>query len=635
MVELVDTLVSEASAERLGGSSPPLRTTKSKVQTRKSQNTQVNSRIIQALSAWRGRVYAANVAAFALGLVAALLGMVIGPALQVLIVPNRDRLLWSEVLGPVWSGWFRESLGTDGIQVEVVYFYLPVALVIVATVKSLLTIWQWYTWEWLGEQIAFRWRQDLVASFVAVKPELRDQSVIARTEEGLGGLMTQDIRTCRDYVVHFFGGLPREGFQAIFMAISIAALSPKLFFVFAVCLAPVVALLGRLGRKIRRRATRALEDNSVLGEWIQQRLLGIETIKQYGTEDSEIMAMKSASENLFNGFMKAARSKARTGPLIEVLGVTAMCVALGVAFAEISAGRISGAVAMSFFASLALFAQSAAKLGRYFNSNREGVAAATRIFSATDEFQKLSLDVVRPIDAIETSDRICLDLTDVSVNYGDGVAVDRVNLTFETGRVYCIVGSSGAGKSSLFAAILGLVSPGSGRISYKVDHSFAGGLDISYMPQSVTTFPGSIAENVAYPDSKIDVLKAEKALDAVGFRLDSHRLTRGVETLVGPGELQLSGGEAQRLQLARLMYHRSPFILIDEGTSALDPGLEKLVLNRARELAKDGSVVVMIAHRPAAVDFADDVIVMDGGRVLRVGPRAEVMASHEFRSVFV
>jgi ABC-type multidrug transport system fused ATPase/permease subunit len=635
MVELVDTLVSEASAERLGGSSPPLRTTKSKVQTRKSQNTQINSRIIQALAAWRGRVYAAHAAALALGLVAALLGMVIGPALQVLIVPDRDRLLWSEVLGPVWSGLFHQYLGADGIQVKVIYFYLPMVLVVVATLKSFLTIWQWYTWEWLGEQIAFRWRQDLVAAFVALKPELRDRSAVAKTEEGLGGLMTQDIRTCRDYVVHFFGGLPREGFQAIFMAISIAALSPKLFFVFALCLAPVVALLSRLGRKIRRRSTQALEDNSVLGEWIQQRLLGVETIKQYGTEDSEIAAMKSASENLFRGFLKAARSKARTGPIIEILGVTAMCVALGVAFAEISTGRISGAVAMSFFASLALFAQSAAKLGRYFNSNREGVAAAARIFSAADEFKNSSLDIVRPIQALEASDQIRIELNDVSVNYGASVAVNHVTLTFEAGRVYCIVGSSGAGKSSLFAAILGLVSPGAGRIKYTVDKTFAGGLDISYMPQSVTTFPGSIAENVAYPNSKIDLLKVEKALDAVGFRLDTHRLTNGFETLVGPGELQLSGGEAQRLQLARLIYHRSPYILIDEGTSALDPGLEKLVLTRARELAKAGSVVVMIAHRPAAVDFADEVVVMHNGRVVRVGPRTDVTASQEFRAVFV
>jgi ATP-binding cassette subfamily C protein len=179
------------------------------------------------------------------------------------------------------------------------------------------------------------------------------------------------------------------------------------------------------------------------------------------------------------------------------------------------------------------------------------------------------------------------------------------------------------------------VPPGSGRISYTVDQSFVGGLDISYMPQSVTAFSGSIAENVAYPDSKIDPLKVEKALDAVGFRIDKHRLTHGLETLVGPGELQLSGGEAQRLQLARLIYHHSPFILIDEGTSALDPGLEKLVLNRARELARAGSVVVMIAHRPAAVDFADDIVVMDSGRVLRAGPRADVMNSREFKAVFV
>jgi ABC-type multidrug transport system fused ATPase/permease subunit len=116
--------------------------------------------------------------------------------------------------------------------------------------------------------------------------------------------------------------------------------------------------------------------------------------------------------------------------------------------------------------------------------------------------------------------------------------------------------------------------------------------------------------------------------------MDQRRLNQGLETRVGAGELQLSGGEAQRLQLARLIYHKSPFILIDEGTSALDPELEKQVLVQARELAKSGSVVIMIAHRPAATDFADELIVMDQGRFSKVGPRSEVADSADFRRVF-
>ncbi len=606
------------------------------MQTLISSKISVNERILQGLRRWRVLIYVAHCAAILLGVVTAILGVIIGPAVQALIRPDQEILQFRDLIGPVWSGWLSYVLNADGISALELYWFLPIFLALIATVKALLTIFQWYTWEWLGEQLAYGWRQKMVESFVKLKPSRREYEDIIAAERELGGLMTQDIRTCRDYVVHFFGGLPREGMQALFMAISVATLSPKLFFVFALCLAPIVAFLGRLGKKIRKRANRALEDNSVLGEWIQQRLLGIETIKQYGTESFEIGSMRIASANLYEGFLRATRLKSRTGPMIEVFGVLAICIAVGVAFFEIASGRISGAVAMSFFASLAIFAQSATKLGRYFNSNREGLAAADRIFRVIDQFDDAKLESVRSPDVFKKADQNALVLSNLCVNYGKKIAVELVSHRFLAGKIYCIVGSSGAGKSSLFSAMLGLRDITSGSLQYALDDKvrLSQRLLISYMPQQVPTFPGTIAQNVAYPEQTIDLARVEMALAAVGWAIDQRRLNQGLQTRVGAGELQLSGGEAQRLQLARLIYHKSPFILIDEGTSALDPELEKQVLVQARELAKSGSVVIMIAHRPAATDFADELIVMDQGRFSKVGPRSEVIASSDFRRVF-
>lgn len=606
------------------------------MQTLISSKISVNERVLQGLRHWRVLIYVAHCAAILLGVVTAILGVIIGPAVQALIRPDQEILQFRDLIGPVWSSWLSYIFNADGISALELYWFLPIFLALIATVKALLTIFQWYTWEWLGEQLAYGWRQKMVESFVKLKPSRREYEDIITAERELGGLMTQDIRTCRDYVVHFFGGLPREGMQALFMAISVATLSPKLFFVFALCLAPIVAFLGRLGKKIRKRANRALEDNSVLGEWIQQRLLGIETIKQYGTESFEIGSMRIASATLYDGFLRATRLKSRTGPMIEVFGVLAICIAVGVAFFEIASGRISGAVAMSFFASLAIFAQSATKLGRYFNSNREGLAAADRIFRVIDQFDGAKLESVRSPDIFKKADQNALVLSHLCVNYGEKIAVELVSHRFVAGKIYCIVGASGAGKSSLFSAMLGLREITSGSLTYELDDKMrlSQRLLISYMPQQVPTFPGTIAQNVAYPEQSIDLVRVETALAAVGWTMDQRRLNQGLETRVGAGELQLSGGEAQRLQLARLIYHKSPFILIDEGTSALDPELEKQVLVQARELAKSGSVVIMIAHRPAATDFADELIVMDQGRFSKVGPRSEVADSADFRRVF-
>ena len=606
-----------------------------KVQQTKSKNLDANRQIARSLEPWRFRVICGHLAALTLGFVSACLGVVIGPALQMLLAPRNTLISWENLLGPVWSKILSNWTSTAEISVENVYLVLPGLLIGVATVKSLLTFFQWYTWEWLGERLAFAWRKSLVNSFVEVSPYFRDLGAISRAESNLGGLMTQDIRTCRDYVVHFFGGLPREGLQALFMAVSLLILSPKLFLIFAFFIAPIAGLLNRLGKKIRRRAGRALEDNSTLGEWIQQRLLGIETIKQLGTEAIELESMRGSSQRLFNGFLQAAKVKSRTSPLIECLGIIAMSIALAAAFSDIATGQISGAVAMSFFASLALFAQSAAKLGRYFNSNREGVAAAERIFSAIHDFKTVGQAKIRSGVQFKSAPASSIRLSNVAIHYGKKIAVSQFSFEFMPGKLYCIVGSSGAGKTSVFNALLGLRSVDSGVVEYSVGPGFDDrSLDIAYLPQAVPLIPGKIAENVSYPNLTYDVNRVREALAKVGFRVESERLTQGVETLVGASALQLSGGQLQRLQLARLVYHHSPFLLIDEGTSALDPELEKLVLSRAMELARSGCVVIMIAHRRAAVDVADEVLVMEEGRIAVSGTRAVVVESEEFKRVF-
>ncbi|MCX6123653.1 MAG: ABC transporter transmembrane domain-containing protein, partial [Proteobacteria bacterium] len=265
---------------------------------------------------------------------------------------------------------------------------LPIFLVVVATVKALALFYQWFTWEWIGEQVAKSWRFDVARCFVGIGNEARDDGLVKVQEEQLGGLIAQDIRILREFVVHYYGGLPREGLQVAFTGLGLFALSPKLFLIFVLCIAPVGALLSKYGRKIRKRSSRALNDNSQLSEWIQQRLLGLETIKHYGSETKESELMTSASSNLFERFRAAARLKSRTSPVIEAFGVVAMSIALAVAFQDIADHRLSGAVVMSFFSMLALFAQSAAKLGRYMNSNQDGEAAGERILMVLDQFQQ-------------------------------------------------------------------------------------------------------------------------------------------------------------------------------------------------------------------------------------------------------
>jgi ATP-binding cassette subfamily B protein len=359
-----------------------------------------------------------------------------------------------------------------------------------------------------------------------------------------------------------------------------------------------------------------LENNSFLGEWVQQRLLGLETIKHCGTEAIEIDRMRGASARLFTEFLRAARLKARTSPMIEWFGICAICAALYISFQDIATGQLPGAVAMSFFSSLALFAQSAAKLGRYFNSNREGLAAADRIFAAIHMMDVNRQERIGHTIAAGDGQRNQIVIQGVSLNYGVTQAVHDFSYTFDGGKIYCLVGASGAGKSSLFSLILGLCQPDSGSIKFGcVSGSESRETLISYLPQAIPEVPCELGEGVAYPRLRYQPARAREALDSVGFQIDASRLPDGLATRV-------------------VAYHRSPVILIDEGTSALDPEMEKFVLSRIRKLADEGAVVVMIAHRLAAVEASDEVLVMSQGALVRSGKTSDVLRSGEFLAVF-
>lgn len=603
------------------------------------ENMTVRAFIARSLRPWRFRVWTAHIASFVLGLITAVMAVVIGPGLQTMFSPKTDLTPWSDIVGNAFAQTFSFILPAEGAHPEQLAQILPYILIIAATIKALALFYQWYSWELLGERLAWTWRGDLVQDFRNVDPANRDDGMIRDVEADLGGAISQDIRSLREFVVHYYGGLPREGFQVLFTATTLVALSPKLFAIFVLGIAPVGAIVSKAGKKLRRRASKALSDNSFLSEWIQQRLLGLETIKHYRTESYESHAMLTASHNLFHRFLQAAKIKSRTSPAIELFGIAAMSIALWVAFEDIATGALSGGIVMSFFSALALLAQSASKLGRYLNSNNEGNAAGARLLLIKDTLRRAATSTTKPQIKWTLSDRNTLTLSHVSVSYNKDPskpAVRNVSCTFHGGKIYCLVGKSGAGKSTLFNTILGLRVPDSGQLSGTYAQQWEDrSLDLVSMPQQVQLVPTTLGRNISYPHLDYDADKARRALAEAQFLLaDDGRLAAGLETKMGADGLQLSGGQAQRLQLARVIYHHSPFVLVDEGTSALDPVTEGEVLKSLRRLADSGICVIMIAHRRAAAEQSDEILVMRQGQLLAQGAPATVLISDEARGVF-
>jgi ABC-type multidrug transport system fused ATPase/permease subunit len=588
---------------------------------------------------------AASLMALVLGMVGAAIPLLFGPAVKLLGAERTEVLQLATLFGKPLGSIVPRIVGRSSMTAGDLLLLVPAALAVLALVRGACGMGQWFLFERAGERAALDARRDLMATYLRSDPAYRRTPDGREREAELSSGVTSDIRMMREYIVHFYGGLPREVAQIVFTAFALVKLSPKMFAIFALGVGPAGIVVSRLGKKLRKRAGRALSDYSLLSEWLQQRLLGIETIKHYRTEAIEAAKMEELSAGLLQRFLGAARVKARTSPMLETFAVAAMAAVLLVALSDVAAGRIEGQIVLSFFATLAVLSQSAGRLGRYLNSNREGAAAVDRLRRVLTAFgghrRETVVPQASPAAPDGTAAAVCEEIT---VRYPGTVepALADFSFTFHGGRVYCLAGPSGAGKSTLFNVLLGLVVPGGGRITL---HGAVppGGQPIVYMPQKVLLVPGSVRANVMYPKDptavgeagetgEVDAERVRAALARVGLTETVAGLPRGVDTVVGEGGVGLSGGQAQRVLLARLWYHRAPVVLVDEGTSALDPEVELLAHALLRDLAAAGAVLVTIAHRPGVAEAADELLLLSRGRLAAHGAPREVMASAAYKS---
>jgi ABC-type multidrug transport system fused ATPase/permease subunit len=552
-----------------------------------------------------------------------------GPLLQIIQAPLGMKHDWSTILGSFWGpivnrSWHHVDLtGYDLLRL------IPLALIICVTFKALLTGAHWYLWEYMGELASKNLRLLLAKTHLQVNPEFRLTKECQEVESQLSSVMTQDIRQMREFMVHYYGGFPREFFQVLMLLGSLILLSWQLTLLFLGIIFPLGFVIRSIGKRIRRRAQDVLRHQAELTEWLEQRLMGIETIKHFGTEELEANNFVEFNRSLSRRFAKAIATKVRTSPLIELFATVAFVFVLIYSLESIQNKTLSGSVFFSFFSTLALLSQSASKLGRYYNSNKEGTVAVGRIKKVLKTFldhkeqpHDLGFTYAKgPLNHPKNPESTvsCENLTFFYPGRSDP-ALSEITWDFMPGQIYCLRGPSGSGKSTLFKTLLGILRPNDtpekpmiGWSKSIQNHPYP----ISYMPQRFVAFNAPVIDHVVYPK----VPRAEdqdcvlECLNKVGLFDFVTSLPGGIHAVLGSEGHQLSGGQLQRILLARLWYHKSPLILVDEGTSALDPEIERVIHEFLRDLARRGSTIILIAHRLTQIAFADVVLTLEKGRL--------------------
>lgn len=360
---------------------------------------------------------------------------------------------------------------------------------------------------------------------------------------------------------------------------------------------------------------------------MQETTVGVRIVKSFNLERLMRSRMHRAVSDVERRANTIAALEAGTSPIMETLaGLAIAGVVLVSGFLVVQGGQTAGSI-MSFITALLLAYEPAKRLARMRVSLETGLVGVRMMFELADRPLTLA---ERPGAAALTDGPGLIRFDDVSFAYKDGEPVLReLDLSFPPGKMTALVGPSGSGKSTIMNLIMRMYDPDSGEVLFDdqdISHATLHSLRdrIAYVSQDTFLFSGTIMHNIRLGRegaSDDEVTAAAKAANAHDFIM---ALPKGYETQVGENGAFLSGGQKQRLSIARAILRDADVLLLDEATSALDAESEALFRD-ALERLSEGRTTIAIAHRLSTVHQADNIVVMEKGRVVEQGCHADLL----------
>jgi subfamily B ATP-binding cassette protein MsbA len=389
---------------------------------------------------------------------------------------------------------------------------------------------------------------------------------------------------------------------------------------FPTCLIPI-RIFGRRARRAVQHEQKGMGQMTVT---MQETFAGIRVIKSFAREEYQEKFFQRATQQQFSNSMRMVKSMEAVGPLVETIASVGVGLALFYVYAaNLPAGQFLGLICGIF-----ILYEPIKTLSKLHIVMQRSIGATVKIFALLDSAPSV-LDAPGAVDLPSSNGRIAFD--DVTFRYATGVtdAVQGLNLQIEQGKTYALVGPSGAGKSTILSLLLRLYDPTSGIVridGYDLRTLTQRSLrqQIGLVTQETFLFHDTIFKNIQFgrleakPEEIYEAARTAFAHDFIMAQPD------GYETVIGDKGCLLSGGQQQRLAIARALLKNAPILLLDEATSALDSESEQQI-QRALERLAAGRTVIAIAHRLSTILSADQIVVMDQGRIKEVGTHAELL----------
>ena len=394
-------------------------------------------------------------------------------------------------------------------------------------------------------------------------------------------------------------------------------------------LAPAMAwMMGKVGKRYRRLNHAIQESAAQMLQTADQALNAQQDVKAYGAQDAEMGRYGAQTLQNLRLALKIEVTRGTLSMLVQVLGALGVAVMLVVAGLEAAKGRLSAGDFMTLMTAMVSLVPSLRQLTNVQSMLQRGISSAERVFSVLDAAPERDAGT-QPLARA----RGLLEFRHVDARYegSEALALHDVSFVARPGTVTAIVGRSGSGKSTLAKLIPRFYEPAAGEVLLDglplADYPLADlRRQVAMVGQQVMLFDGSVAGNVAYGElERADPARIQAAVRDANAMEFVERLPGQLEAHIGAKGGKLSGGQRQRLAIARAMLKDAPILVLDEATAALDNASERLVQDALAKLIPDRTTLV-IAHRLSTIEHADQVLVLEAGRLVEQGTHADLLA---------
>ncbi|WP_182084474.1 ABC transporter ATP-binding protein [Aureimonas sp. ME7] len=505
-----------------------------------------------------------------------------------------------------------------------VLFTLPFAVFLSFLVRGFASYGQGVILSRIGNDVVARYQRRLFAHLTELSVDFFGENRSAQ----LAARINQNVTGVRETLNLTVTSLARDLLTLIFLIGAMFWQDWVLSLIALTAGPPIAIMISSLSRKLRKATRQSVDLNArVLGS-MQETAQGIQVVKAFTMEKllrDRTEVLIQAAEERSN---RIAAITERSGPVTEtVAGLAVAAVIAWSGYRSIVYGYSPGAM-FAFITALLLAYDPARRLARLQVQLEKALVNARMIYEILDEAPRQADTAnARPL-RIESGE---IRFENVVFGYAGGEPVLRgMDFTAPAGRTTALVGASGGGKSTVIALLLRFYDPTGGRVA--IDGQDIRDVtkrslrtQIAYVPQQPVLFEGTIRDNIRF--GRPDASDAEVEAAARRAQAEEFILTQplGYETPVGEGGATLSGGQRQRLSIARALLRDAPILVLDEATSALDSRSEGLV-QRALEEAMRGRTVIVVAHRLSTIVGADQILVVDRGRIVEGGRHGELLS---------